>query len=54
LRFSRAAFFFLRSRRQRLTDLEPRPITLDLSETSLEPGVVTISASATRSLIVCS
>jgi len=26
LRFSRTAFFFLRSCRQRLTGLEPRPI----------------------------
>ena len=36
LRFSRAAFFFLRSCRQRLTGLEPRPIALDPSETWIE------------------
>jgi len=52
LRLSRAAFFFLRSCRQRLTGLEPRPITLDPSE-SIERKSRE-SASATRSLIVSS
>jgi len=52
LRLSRAAFFFLRSCRQRLTGLEPRPITLDPSESGIERK--SESASATRSLIVSS
>ena len=53
LRLSRAAFFFLRSCRQRLTGLEPRPITLDPSESGIERKSKE-SASATRSLIVSS
>ena len=42
LRFSRSFFCFLRSFRQRLTGLEPRPIASDPSESGVEhkPGVV--------------
>ncbi len=36
MRFSRSAFRFLRSFRQRRTGLEPRPIALDSSESSLK------------------
>jgi hypothetical protein len=36
LRFSRAFFCFLRSFRQRLTGLEPRPIASDPNESGVE------------------
>lgn len=38
LRFSRSFFFLLRSFRQRLTDLEPRPIDSDPSRLELQHG----------------
>ena len=36
LRFSRSVFFFSRSFRQRLTDLEPRPIALDPNQSGVK------------------